>query len=1010
MAIASLIVLMAPSRFNFRTADGVLFRTNRNNRIEEAPMRLRLFAGIAILMSSLAAHAAMRITDINGNEVTVARGPAKARRPAVTANARVGANANVTITAGADTDAANNDYRRIQNAINAATAGDVITLSGTFDFTAPFAAAAWALGNDNTPATLDDYSVYVPQGLNNITLTATSLGSATIQGPGDIPTVDLEGFLYFDGGDNQNWEISNLRILDFDLSIGMFFGAGGSDAFNGTQIVDNYIRTATDLNATVAPGDSFQNIAIHYAFGTNQTISNNRIDIPGNGVSASPNFASTVGMQSNTSGGAVYDGLQISLNEIHILNAQTTGNPENILGFWENAHGHTSNITVSSNTFFNDAAGNDSSQNLQRAFRITSHSSPTTTVLYSNNVANEANIGFQWLAGSNFAGNQAVLLTGGGAIGCATGVLVQSNGIAHIETMTVTGSGAGGGVRVVTGMLTGSGANPNGISNSFVSGGTGDGVWIETTAGAISPLLHNDFGGNTGFGLRNDSAPLIVAERNWWGNNLAAAVVAEVFGNVDFDPWLASGTDVSGAPGFQPFIYATTSGALTTFVGTSGVDTGALLAGDPITMQMNGQTAFTALAQLLNFSILLDDGADTFTLGQTGIPTTFDGGGGNDTLQGTNVAQTWNITGANSGNIPGATSSFINTESLRGGTAADNFVFGAAGSVAQTIDGNLGTDSLDNTAIPAATVTPTGPGTLDGFMGTATGVGAGFDNINLIVGSTDVSVAKTGPATGATNGTITYTITVTNSGPNAAASVQLDDPLPPGTTFNSLLFPAGWSCTTPASGATGTVTCTTPTMAVGNAVFTLTVNAPTTPATVSNTAIVSSPSDTSGGNNASTTNTIVSDVADLEIVKTGPPTVVSGGQITYTITVTNNGPDDATNVVVTDVLPPGTVYVSATPTQGTCSFTTNVDCTLGTILNGGTATISLIVNVTAPDGATLINTASVDSTETDPTPANAIDTATVTVGAGLAGVPTASEWALLLLALSLAMFAVVRLR
>lgn len=967
------------------------------------------FACLAMILTAVETRAAMRTTDaVSGQEVVIARGPDPRRAKPIATNGRgVRAQADVTITAGADTDAANNDYRRIQNAINAAVPGDTITLSGTFDFTAPFASAAWALGNDNTAATADDYSVYVPAGLNNVTLTATSLGSATIQGPGDLATVDLEAFLVFDGGDNQSWTISNLRILDFDLSIGMFNGAGGSDAFDGTQIADNFIRMPTDLNATVAPGDAFQNIAIHYSFGVNQVISGNRIDIPGNGVSASPNFASSVGMQSNTSGGAVYDGLQITLNEIHVLNAQT-GNPENILGFWENAHGHTSDITVDSNTFFNDAAGNDSALNLQRGFRITSHSSLTTIVLYSNNVANGNNIGFQWLASSNFSGNQAVRLTGGGAIGCATGVLVQSDGIAHIETMTITGSGAGGGVHVITGMLTGAGANPNGISNSRVANGTGDGVWIEATAGAISPLLHNDFGGNTAFGVRNESAPLIVAERNWWGSNLAAAVAAEVSGNVDFDPWLASGTDVQPAAGFQPFVYATTSGTLTTFVGTSGNDIGALLAGDPVTMQMNGETAFTALAQLLNFDIQLDLGDDVFTLGQTGIPTVFDAGANNDTLVGTNVAQTWNITGANSGNIPGATSSFTNTESLRGGTAVDAFVFGAAGSLTGTLDGNLGVDSLDNSAIPASTVTPTGPGTLDGFMGTATGIGGGFDNINLIVGDTDLSITKTGPATATTNSTITYTITVTNGGSNTASTVQLDDILPPGTTFVSLTPAAGWNCVTPAVGANGTVTCTIPLMDPGSDVFTLIINSPSTPGTVSNTATVTSPSENAPGNESSTQNTIVSNVADLAITKTAPASVESGGQLEFTITVTNNGPDTATNVDVTDILPAGVTFVSATPTQGSCSGTTTVTCNLGTLLNGASATISLIVNVTAPNGATIVNTATVVSSETDPTPANSA-TATVAVGAGIAGIPTASEWALLMLAMMLAMFAVVRL-
>jgi uncharacterized repeat protein (TIGR01451 family) len=801
--------------------------------------------------------AQMRITDMSGREVLIR--PAARPHSRVTVNTsarRVGPHATVTVNAGPDFDAANNDYRRIQNAINAAANGDTIILNGTFDFTQPFAAAAWALGNDNTNSTADDYSVYVPAGLTNVTLTATSLGSATIQGPGDLPAVNLEGFLLFDGGPNPNWTISNLRILDFDLSIGMF--ATSVTAFNNTKIQNNFIRIPTDLNATVAPADVNQNIGIHFSFGANQTISGNTFNVPGDGVSAGANTSSDVVMQSNTSGGSVYDGLNISNNVIHILNAQSA-NPEVILGIWDDAQGHTSNITVANNSFINDAAGNNPALNIQRGFRVTSHSGAASTVTYDTNSVSGANIGFQWITGSNFAGNQPIILTGNVVANSATGVLVQSNGIVHITHGSITASGSGGGIHVITGMLTGAGAETEGVVNTFVSGGSADGIVIDATAGTIAPIRLNDLGGNAGFGLNNLAAASITATPNWWGNNLAANVAAKVSGNVVFDPWLASGTDVSGAPGFQPFIFATTSGALTTFVGTAGADTGALLAGNPVTMMMNGQTAFTPLPQLVSFSIQLGASDDVFTLGMTGVPTVFNGGPGNDTLVGTNVATTWNITGTGSGNIPGATSSFTNVEALRGGTAADSFIFGAAGSIAQTVDGNLGIDSLNNSAIPSATIILTGPGTLDGFKGTATGIGAAFDNINVI-GNADLSITKTPSAPPYGTGTpITYTITVTDAGPSAAANVTVTDTSPPGTTFGSAT-PSQGSC----SGTT-TVTCTLGTIANGaSATIALTVTLPSTPGPVSNTATVTAVNpDPNPANNSSTATVTVIPVAAI---------------------------------------------------------------------------------------------------------------------------------------------------
>ena len=51
----------------------------------------------------------------------------------------------------------------------------------------------------------------------------------------------------------------------------------------------------------------------------------------------------------------------------------------------------------------------------------------------------------------------------------------------------------------------------------------------------------------------------------------------------------------------------------------------------------------------------------------------------------------------------------------------------------------------------------TGPGTLDGFKGTATGVGTTFDNINAIAAPADLAVTKTGPATATASTVISYT-------------------------------------------------------------------------------------------------------------------------------------------------------------------------------------------------------------------------------------------------------------
>jgi uncharacterized repeat protein (TIGR01451 family) len=108
--------------------------------------------------------------------------------------------------------------------------------------------------------------------------------------------------------------------------------------------------------------------------------------------------------------------------------------------------------------------------------------------------------------------------------------------------------------------------------------------------------------------------------------------------------------------------------------------------------------------------------------------------------------------------------------------------------------------------------------------------------------------------------------------------------------------------------------------------------------------------------------------ADLSISKSGPAFVQSGGAITYSIAVNNGGPSGATGVTVNDPLPAGMTLASATPSQGTCSG--SVTCDLGSIPSGGSATVTIVANVTAACGDTLANTATVSGDQPDPNTAN----------------------------------------
>jgi uncharacterized repeat protein (TIGR01451 family) len=105
--------------------------------------------------------------------------------------------------------------------------------------------------------------------------------------------------------------------------------------------------------------------------------------------------------------------------------------------------------------------------------------------------------------------------------------------------------------------------------------------------------------------------------------------------------------------------------------------------------------------------------------------------------------------------------------------------------------------------------------------------------------------------------------------------------------------------------------------------------------------------------------------ANLSLIKTASPNpAITLANLTYRLIVTNNGPSPSTNVLVTDNLPAGITFVSATPTQGSCSGAATVTCNLGSLARNAQATISIVV---VPQTAgTLTNSASVAGSENDP--------------------------------------------
>lgn len=123
--------------------------------------------------------------------------------------------------------------------------------------------------------------------------------------------------------------------------------------------------------------------------------------------------------------------------------------------------------------------------------------------------------------------------------------------------------------------------------------------------------------------------------------------------------------------------------------------------------------------------------------------------------------------------------------------------------------------------------------------------------------------------------------------------------------------------------------------------------------------------------------------ADLAVTMTQDPAApVAGSNLTYTATVTNYGPSAATGLVLTDPLPAGVTFVSAS--AGCTQSAGTVSCALGTLANGANATAQIVITPT--QAGSLTNTVSATSAVQDPTSAN--NTATVATNVAAATVPS----------------------
>ena len=164
----------------------------------------------------------------------------------------------------------------------------------------------------------------------------------------------------------------------------------------------------------------------------------------------------------------------------------------------------------------------------------------------------------------------------------------------------------------------------------------------------------------------------------------------------------------------------------------------------------------------------------------------------------------------------------------------------------------------------------------------------------------------------------------------------------------------------------GTVTCDLGTVVDGGSVdvvIAVSVPVDTAAGPITNNASVStSTTDPVAGNDATSEDTTIATSADISVSKVDSADPVTAGTgFSYTVTLSNAGPSDATLVTLTDTLPAEVSFVSAVPDQGSCSeLVGTVTCDLATIAPAGSVDVVIAGSVPAGQAATTVtNNASV---------------------------------------------------
>ena len=556
-------------------------------------------------------------------------------------------------------------------------------------------------------------------------------------------------------------------------------------------------------------------------------------------------------------------------------------------------------------------------------------------------ISNASNGNGNGIFSSGGAGGGLIIIHAGSITGTGT---ITANGQTTLNTLndSTGGGGAGGSIEVF------SNSGPLATLTLSANGGNAGNAWPTQAPGAFAGQRHGPGGGGGGgvlFTSGTTTGTLSVAG----GNNGYTNTAQDSYGATPGQAGVSVNTHIiTETPGTQAGAYCASADLSVTNVASTPV------------VAPGGTISYTQVATNNGTSDAVNAVFTEALPANTVLASVFTPPAGWNCPTVPAVGFGGNLVCNNPSFASGANSTFNVSVTVGAGTPQGTQIVSVDNITSGTSDPNLN----NNSATAVTTVSTAGSADL------------------FVTNTPAASVVNTGS-------TVTVTAVEKNQGPAVVTNPDFTETVPAGTTFASLATPGGWICFKPAVGSTGTVIhCTGPaTFAVAasvtfNVVLNVTGASGTQVSAIADVGSTTVDSNPSNNEAVAVFNIASPGQTDLAVSASGTPAIVSvNNNISYTQSVTNNGPAVETNATFTDTIPAGTTLVSFTPPANwTCNAiaaggTGTFTCTLNggqNIAVGASVNFPLVVKVAASNvpGSTITNSPTVSSTVGDPVASN----------------------------------------